>query len=421
MTTTASMNKSDPLRRIYLYIYSMLLFFSPLVYVNNTNELYEFPKMFFVYVLGAIVAAIFVIERLFSGREIKRPNYIVLLILLTAGISTLFSSHSYTSLWGYYTRFNSGLVSLITYVGLYFVAINVFEPKDYRLLFRFVAFSTLMVSVYGIAQNFIGVVRVYSTIGQPNWLAQYLVMVLPILVYEYLGGKKRMNLWLFTYLMSYLCLWFTYSLSGLIGFAVSSLVLVVLFYKDLDKEKINRLAMLGVITVAVSLLFPGIFKDKLIDINQDVSKLRFSFVPHVYALGDGNKVSDPGYIRFGLWRGSLDVIRSSFKVFSIGSGLGTFPYVFQDYRPLSLNYSSEWDFVFNKPHNYYLELWIETGIVGLLAYLIFLFGLFKRVPKPFIPVLMAFVVTNFFGWPTVVTNVLFWVLVAPLGYERDKK
>ena len=122
-----------------------------------------------------------------------------------------------------------------------------------------------------------------------------------------------------------------------------------------------------------------------------------------------NSVSDPGYIRTELWAGTLKLFVSSPKNILFGTGPETFPYAFQEFRPLSLNYSSEWEFVFNKPHNYYLELLSTVGVLGTGAYLLVMKRAFR---SPYSPVLIAFYVTNFFGWPTVATALFFWLILA---------
>ena len=131
----------------------------------------------------------------------------------------------------------------------------------------------------------------------------------------------------------------------------------------------------------------------------------------VYAQ-DTYQVSDPGFIRLELWKSTLDLITSSPKVFLIGTGLETYPYDFQPYRNLKLNYSSEWDYVFNKPHNYYLEVAVETGVIGLASFGFLVVWVLKKSSYNLIPSIAGFLITNFFGWPVVSTSLLFWFLLS---------
>ena len=70
--------------------------------------------------------------------------------------------------------------------------------------------------------------------------------------------------------------------------------------------------------------------------------------------------------------------------------------------------------MFNKPHNYYLELFANTGFLGLLAYLILIFKMLRSKHTVIVPSLIALFVSNIFSWPTVATALLFWVFLALL-------
>ncbi|EKD95466.1 MAG: hypothetical protein ACD_24C00482G0006, partial [uncultured bacterium] len=71
---------------------NVLVFFTPLVFVTNTNELYEFPKMYFVYFMGITTFFIFCVLLLFSKIKFKSPSIPILFYLSTTIISTIFSS-----------------------------------------------------------------------------------------------------------------------------------------------------------------------------------------------------------------------------------------------------------------------------------------------------------------------------------------
>jgi O-antigen ligase len=154
----------------------------------------------------------------------------------------------------------------------------------------------------------------------------------------------------------------------------------------------------------------GIFSAKIHDSLQDFTKaITTRFVAQA---APDYKVSDTGFIRTGIWAGTRDLIFASPKNFLIGTGPETFPYYFQFFRPTELNFSSEWNFILNKPHNYFLEIWAETGLLGLLAQVMLLIYVFKTKSTDSKMFVLVFVVTNFFGWPTVATSLLFWIFLA---------
>jgi hypothetical protein len=156
--------------------------------------------------------------------------------------------------------------------------------------------------------------RVYSTFGQPNWLAQFLVMVLPFILYLFITGFAL--LWGITFIVGFSCLWFTYSMSGIIGFTVVTLIFLgVGIYKKIFSRTISFKVLgiyLACFLIAISNL--GLFGDRLADTLKDLHRAEVS----LGTPGEGKtnntsdkqtsrisdyKVSDPGFIRLGLWKG----------------------------------------------------------------------------------------------------------------------
>ena len=412
----------DILKRPYFLLFSILLFFTPLVFSQNTNELFEFPKIFFVSVLGLFIILFFTLDTIISHRKVTVPNILVIAFLLLTSFSTIFSTHIYTSLFGYYSRFNDSLFSYFIYFFLYFICINRISKEEYEKLLKLILLTIIPVSLYGIAQSFSGVTRVYSTLGQPNWLAQYLGMLLPVAAYYFFTQKGReFKLWALVYVFGFYCLWVTFSVSGLLGFLSGMLYLFIKNFKKIFEIKTSKVKVLFIVsvTILVFLLNGGLYKDKFHDFYIDVKK-QFVVVKKVYASVNLNKLSDPGFIRLELWKSTFDLITSSPKIFLVGTGPETFPYVFQDFRNGKLNYSSEWDFVFNKPHNYYLEIWSESGIFTLMTFIALIYLSIKKLPDYISSSIVVFGITNIFGWPVVPTSLLFWFIICGLHYGDFK-
>ena len=412
----------DILKKPYFLLFSILLFFTPLVFSQNTNELFEFPKMFFVFVIGLFIILFFAIDTIVKSKKIISPGVLVVLFLLFTSISTFFSTHKYTSLVGYYSRFNDSLFSYFIYFFLYLICINRITKEDYEKLIRLILISIIPVSLYGIAQSISGVTRVYSTFGQPNWLSQYLGMILPITTYYFFTEKgERFKLWGLMYIFGFYCLWVTFSVSGLLGFFAGVFYLIVKYFRKIFENKVykTKLIFLISITALIALLNIGLYKEKFYDFYLDVQK-QFVLIKKACASENINKLSDPGFIRLELWKSTFDLITSSPKVFLFGTGPETFPYVFQNYRNGKLNYSSEWDFVFNKPHNYYLEIWSESGILTLVIFIALIYTCVKKLPNHMASAIVVFSVTNIFGWPVVPTSLLFWLFLSGLEINDVK-
>lgn len=402
------------LQTIIFYLLTILLFLTPVLYTTATNELYEFPKMIFVYLLGTTVVFLFIVHRLFFGGNSKRsniveyafvkPDPVVVGYLAVTIISVLFSSHTYTSVWGYYSRFNGGLMSFLVFFGIYYVCLQTLDTEKFKKLINFGLLSSIPIGLYGISQGG-EVTRVYSTFGQPNWFSAYLVFVIPLILQRVMNVKHMFEklLWSLALILSFMCLWLTGSLSGFLGIFVGILYLVLVYGRKFFKK---WMLLVVPVVALVGVLNFSYIKQRVSD------AFVISDDPSMY------NVSDPGLIRYGLWSGTLRMATSSIKVFIFGVGPETFPYEFSHFRPTILNYSSEWDFIMNKPHNYYLELLVESGIIAVVLYLLIIYKVVRSKDKFLIAAFLGLFVTHFFGWPTVYTSLLFWIGLAGIEINR---
>ncbi|MFC1622105.1 O-antigen ligase family protein [Patescibacteria group bacterium] len=368
----------------------VLCFFTPLVFSSLTKENYEFPKMFFVYFLGATIIFLFLLTFDTWRLKFKIPNRFVLLFLISIVVATLTSNHVYTSLWGYHSRQNGGLISYLVFFGIYFVALNTFSKQTKRRVVDVFLLALLPICLHGLLQ--IGSMpRVVSTFGQPNWLAAYIVILLPMLFLRIVDNEQK-YLWLTILTLSTAVLVFTGSLSGVLGAVISLGYLGFQYRKNIPKY-VYALLLLGFV------LNFNFIKQRFHD------ALTFSIAPEDY------QVSDSNLIRYGLWKGSLRLFVSSPKNILVGVGPENFTYEYPFFREDVLNYSSEWNYIMNKPHNYYLEVLVEQGIFGFVPYVLLLGWSLRSKDKFLTASFLGFYVTNIFSWPTVATSLVFWMFL----------
>ncbi|MBF0253460.1 MAG: hypothetical protein HQL29_06570, partial [Candidatus Omnitrophica bacterium] len=294
----------------------MFIFILPLALSRQTNELYEFPKTVFFYIFSIFLLAIFLSVRIFKPFKLKPIPVAFWLFPVMAFISSLMSSHPHTSFFGYYTRFADSLLFYAALLVFYYVASTTLKREDLRTVFNVAQAGSIVLFIYALGQysgafSFLwkGQLqdRVFSTLGQPNWFAQYSLLLLGINFYGFLFKGRKSNL-LF-YIVQFFSLWLTFSMSGLAGFMV--LVLVNIFILIREKEKklltsgyLKRLGVMFSISIFIAVLFPGIFSSKVRDIFIDAQKMVHT-VSVVQASEEesisANLISDPAYIRSGIW------------------------------------------------------------------------------------------------------------------------
>ena len=480
---------SISLRAIEILFYA--LFFSvPLVFAGNTSELFEFNKMWITFAI-TIAIAFFWTVRIIAEKSlvIKRtPLDIPIALFVLAQIaSTVISLDPHTSLWGYYSRFNGGLLSILCYVFLYYAFVsNLNSAKIVKNIFLVSLTSAFIVVLWALPSHFgkdptclifrgafdvscwtadfQPKVRIFGTLGQPAWLAAYLVLLIPIslafsILYKKDELKRSLKSIIFLTLSSLMFLSFLYTRTrsavlalgvGLIFF-FGALILFDKpskknFVKDLLKKQ--KIVVLSIIIFAIIGFFAEIplspfDKFSFNNLKNYVQKVKVTQNPqretvHQTQLGG----TDSGKIRLIVWRGAIDVWKNN-PIF--GTGVETFAYAYYKYRPIEHNLTSEWNFLYNKAHNEYLNYLATTGVFGLLSYLsfiafflfIFLATIFKTKNKlsavllaktgvvmskesqtlakdPLVLSLVAgfitILITNFFGFSVVIMNIYLFLI-----------
>jgi O-antigen ligase len=264
--------------------------------------------------------------------------------------------------------------------------------------------STIIVSIYAVLERF-GIDknvwvqdvqnRVFSTLGQPNWLAAFLIALIPLTWANII--KKP-----FTYIMStlfFISLLLTKSRSGLLGFIVADLVFWGFqLYKSRQKF-VKEFVIFNSIFLVLFLVIKTPFNSEVAPVSSGP------------ALETGG--TESGAIRKIVWKGAISI----WKHYPIlGTGPETFAYSYYNFRPVEHNLVSEWDFIYNKAHNEYLNLMATTGSLGIISYL-FLIGtsvlLFIKNSKfELLAGYTGLLVSNFFGFSVVPTQLILFLFPA---------
>ncbi len=291
----------------------------------------------------AAVAAGYGLDR--ERRAVRAPlNRWVLLFAVIYMASTLFSVTPGESLRG-------GL--LMTAFALFALAVTD-VCRDRRLcvrLIQVIVFSGTLVALYGIAQSALGLestekwvdleefenisLRVYSTLGNPNVLSEYLLLTTPLAAACALNARTvngRIAGGFATAAMLG-CLVLTWSRGGWLGIVLAAAVFLII----MDR----RFAVLGVLGAAGLLaLAPASIMARLASI--------------------GSMADSSTSYRVYIWQATLNLLRD-YWMFGIGTGITAFQSIYPQY---SFNAVSA-----PHSHNLFLQMACECGAPGLLAIL----------------------------------------------------
>ena len=469
------MKEHSFLQRAIVFFFHLLVITVPFFFNSATSELFEFNKMLLTYGITAVLVALW-ITRIVTHKKIiwqkTAFDIPILLFVLSQIIATIFSMHPRTSWLGYYTRFHGGLLSTLTYVALFYAFIaNVKKTQVIGFIWSLL-FAGLGIALYSIPEHF-GISpscivitgqadvscwiqdvqsRIFGTFGQPNWLAAYVLTLLPLSVAFACNSsvRKKHTQTMVSILITaclFLTLIFTGSRSGFLGFAASAVVFALGFIAfRVHRNKTVHTTLIGIssLFLIIGVLFgtpftpssKSLLQGSITTTEQPMSPTAPATPPPVTnRLENGG--TDSGEIRKIVWKGAFEIWKR-YPVF--GSGVETFAYSYYLDRPIEHNSVSEWDFLYNKAHNELLNYLATTGLVGLTSYILLVtFLIFKPLHVAIqnktsdsiklltianASGLVGLAVSNFFGFSTVMVTILMFLLpacyiVLTLKAEKD--
>jgi len=295
---------------------------------------------------------LFIIKRIIA-KDIKPPktelNTVLYLLFLVIFVSCVRS--------GYFKDSIKGLARAFKYTMLYFALIDLFsgDARRLRRFFWAVIFISCLTFINGIFQSISGfdflrhrgleesdrLARIKASFVHPNDFGTYIISVLPFSLAFFsrgLSARKRIFLAVVCFLGFY-CLLRTSSRGAWLGFLIAASV-YFFYYK---KKAALFIPLIIFVCIAV---FPN-----------SPARITSMFKQ------DGNTVWE----RTQLWKGTWNMIKEHPVM---GFGINTFSDYFPKYKPPGypdLRYA----------HNSYLQMWSETGVIGLGVFLALVFVILR--------------------------------------------
>lgn len=428
------------LKGAILWSYFALALATPLLFSTKNSELFEIPKMLFVYFFaGAILTLTGLDFILKKEKKVPTGPVIITLVIFTLVqiASTSISIDKFTSIFGYPTRLNGGLLSQFAFLIIFSLGLVNLTKDNAKKILTAVVFSAFAVALWGIPSHFgydpnclvltgklnancwqidfNPTLRIFSTMGQPNWLASYLILVLPISMAFALSVKKQTQKLLFGIISIslFLALIFTNSRAGIAGFVVSIILFFALSPNKIARKNSRALVVLFLVFLTVMVFLAKPLYGRIAEIINPPK----------------NAPTDSTQIRLIVWKGAIDVIKNNPL---LGTGPETFAYSYYQYRPLEHNKTTEWNFFYNKAHNEFLNIFANVGILGGLSSLAFLAATIfvLRIKKQdeqsnlfasaTISALVGYQLSIFFGFSTVATQLTMFMEIATVLVLQEK-
>ncbi len=368
-------------------ILTLIIVATPSIFFLNLPEHFETPKYFFICLL-------LVLGIIFKYKELNKPlsknDKMFLLYSFLYLISTIFSSNPNVSFWGVKNHYTGSLIFITFLISFLIISKSLIKNINLAHILKLIIYSSPIPFLYGYLQllhkDFIvwsnpPANRIFSTFGQPNYFGIYVAVVLISLTILIL--EKGIYLHLITAFVTFILLLNTLSLSALTAFIVALLIYLIKRKKYINKE---LLIYLLIILITTFILFgKDILNRTKVQVIAKTTKKAII-------------TNDTGKIRKILFISSLEQVLNNKKIFFLGSGPETFLIVYQ--RAPDLKYTSESHLYFVKPHNFFIEEFFETGLLGLAFYIWITYKLFKTLNKnPLATIGILILLYSFFNWP----------------------
>ncbi|MCX6762755.1 MAG: O-antigen ligase family protein [Candidatus Moranbacteria bacterium] len=344
------MKNSKPQLKVQNFFILAILFFLPVYLVKIKYGWASFN------VLELLIAILFVSWIFNKNTKYQIPNtkYWVSIALIFVGLisSVIANKNFYTGFGAIKGWFIFPIIfSIILYDALKYDGILL--KKSLLALF----FSGVAVSVVGVVYKFLGILtfdgRLKILWDSPNQLAMFLAV--PFLIGLFFSLRERnvnkKRLYVLSLVLTGLILYYTLSYGAWLAIAVA---LIVIFWLKYRKKEQKKYLVIFAMILLVALAWASVYKYK-----------------SIANLGERSSLAS----REMIWKSAGLMIENN-PIFGIGPGNFQEKYLeYQKYFPPYLEWSVP------QPHNIFLAFWLESGLVGLISFLILLFYFFRDNKK----------------------------------------
>jgi oligosaccharide repeat unit polymerase len=421
---------SNKIENLYLWGIKTPIFLLPFI------SLYVSPSMAFPFITGKNIAFRIIVEFLavlwfglysLNNKYRLRNSPLTLFVLIftfIVGIANLFGVNPYNSFWSNFERME-GYITIL-HLTLYFMIIKTIlrDERDWKIFFNIFVIVGFLVSLFAFIlppsssmssefaseYNF----RVYSTIGNPPFLASYLLLsvFLGIILLFKTQNKYYRYFYLLPIILNFIAIYLTASRGALLA-TIIGLVLCSLFVLHIKTNKNKKIKFYKVVITYIIIIFIFIVAFMVFSnsdfVKNDRTLSRFTSIKSDISVKT----------RINTWKMAWNGIRERPI---LGWGQENYKGIFT-VNPIPNFNGLVW---VDRAHNIIIDWLISAGILGFFSYLLILgYALFiiwtlyyhkKRITKAiFITLFTALVVyfiQNFFTFDTINTYLIFFALLA---------
>lgn len=403
--------------------------FMPLLVSGKFIFPYIFPKQMFFQIVVEIIFALYLYLIFVDPRYRPRSSWLWRGILIYFGVmvlSAIFGANTYHSFWSNYERM-AGVISILHYVGFLFLAANVFKTKEeWYSFFDIAIIASFLEALYGLGQALniftsSGGARLDGTIGNASFLAGYMLINAFFALWLFL--EKKSIGWRSFYgaviLLNLFVMYQTETRGAIVALIIGLFVMFLFFIfakqKDLAQLPFKRPERLKKYAIGIFIFL--VLIGGIIWLNRDSAFVKSS--PTLNRVTHITFTETTAQTRLLAWQMSWQGFLEK-PIF--GWGPENYYIVFNKFYNPDLYPVESW---FDRSHNAYFDILVNTGIIGMSAYLFsvvlafwFLWQAWKREKIKyfemaiFMVILIAYGIQNIFLFDTQVTLLLSYFILS---------
>jgi len=304
-----------------------------------------------------------------------RLNFPILLFVLLMSVSLLRSQFFMVSLNDY--------IIFLFYFFIYFLIINNINDKaQFNSLIKLIFIISIIIAIYAIMQYYgfdpflKELSAITSTMGQKNWISNYLALIFPIVFSYFLLEKIKKNKIIYYLLLSilYTTLMICQSRGIWISISITTILAIYIIFKfklvNTFQENKKWLTLLLVTFLMITIIYST---------DNPLNKSAITVPQRALSTFDEQ---DPSInTRLLMWRTTFEMIKDK-PIF--GSGIGTFKMNYLNYQAKFFKVNPDYIKYLayaREAHNEYLQIGAELGIVGLGIFILIIFVFYNLILK----------------------------------------
>ncbi len=366
----------SPLGQVHFYGLMAMILFIPIVFLTTVNDIFILPKAISFQLATLILLGIWLTNLVISPQVvIKRGRFDLLAFAFLAVVivSTIFSVHPPTSIFGAYDQYE-GLITFTSYFVVYFLASQIdWEINKLHTLLNWLVATAVLISIYGLIQYFgfdfvrwpsnqFELNRSFSTFGNPSFLAGYLALALfPSLSLFLSSSGNKQLLYGGSSLLISGCIITTFTRGGWIATLIGLAIFSGLSYKWAVRRfsKVIIFGLLIILLISLVVFWTG---QSVNPVTNPIKRWKSIF----------NLNQSGVRLRFSFWQVGWKIFKAKPI---LGSGPDTFSLEAAKYQTRLMG---KYNALPRNAHNYLIQLLATLGIVGLFLFVVIVVLFFIR-------------------------------------------